>query len=158
MLRPKTPAPGVPIEFAEPEPGTGVVEGDDLARVRASRPTPVRFRKLEEKADEHGERLGKVEQTVADINGQMKIFPRLVDTMEASIKALQNREHVTLTAQVEIDKARQLDAIDAGKDNRKDTMSARKTRRWLVAKVVAGVVAVASSGAFLHWLFSRGGH
>lgn len=128
VFEPKTPPKGVAAQLAAPEFITDEVTGqyddpEELAAARARRPVPDRLAKLEQKHDEFRDavdkRLNAVEVAVASVGGEMKVIPRLVDAMQEATKALQQREHVTLTAKVEVDKARELDKVAASADRRK---------------------------------------
>lgn len=136
----------IPVEV--PDEVTGNYQGDELRDIRARRPTPERVQRLEEKhdallakLDEHGERIGRVEVAVAGVGGKMEILPKLVESLQDATKAMQQREHVTLTAKVEVDKAEQIGQIET------------RTVKWklLVAAVPLAVAAWEALKAFLHW-------
>ena len=98
---------------------TGRYEGEELADRRADRHPEDRFRHIEKNQDQTraeitkmSERIGKVEVAVADVGGQMKVIPRLVDAMEKATEALQHRDHVTFTAQVDVEKAQELGEVE----------------------------------------------
>ena len=113
--RPKTPAP----LFVEPE-DTGVhVTVEDRNRIRRSREPSDRFDHIEKKQDAHDERLVKVEVTVAGMAGKLEILPRLTDTMERNIAALQQRDHQVFTQKTTVETALTVDAIDKKRTNRK---------------------------------------
>jgi hypothetical protein len=132
---------GVPVMPAR-EDATGVISGPDLDAVRERRPTPVRFKHVEDKLDDHANRLGRVEVAVAGLAGEMKIFPKLTETMERSIVALQQRDQVTFDAHMTVGTAKALDKIEV-----------KKWKRGLFGSLVAA--AIAGGGALLHYLAGR---
>lgn len=136
-----------PISWDE-APVTGVHTGEALAEARARRPTDVRFAHIEGRLDETAKTANATALAVAGMAGELKVLPELVDMIKQSAARAEQREHVTFTSQVQVDTAGRLATIA-------DTADARRTRRALVAKVVAGAVALVTSGAFLHWLLGR---
>lgn len=119
---PYTPAKGtellaVPHEVTDAV--TGVLAGPALSEARAKRPTNERLERLELDKDKTHERLGKIEVAVANIDGKMAILPQLVSALQDNTRAMQDREKITLTASVELDKAERLDGIDARKQRRR---------------------------------------
>ncbi len=84
--RTRSPARGVPVDFDEI---TGNYEGEDLARMRALRPTPARLYLLEKKQDEdrdeHKALVEKVDGlavTVASIDGKLSVLPDLLTLLK----------------------------------------------------------------------------
>jgi hypothetical protein len=110
-----------------PDEITGQHEGEELQRLRSRRATPERISRLEEKHDQLAVAVGRVGEAVAEMRGEMSILPRLVDALEKSA-------HVSLTARVDVDKARAMEPIEAG-----------KWRRDRVTQVVTGVLALATA-------------
>jgi len=175
--------PSEPVSLDFDRPITGVYSGEQLKEMRAERSIEDRLERGEIKQDDLGERVSKiegvmvafggrmdrvetgmtdlskrvggVEVVVGDFGGQLKILPQLVDTMNRSIDALRTRDHVVVSAQVEVNKEQALDQIEANRDLRKDGFAERKAKRKRITMIVSGIVALMSSGAFLGWLFSR---
>ncbi len=147
-----TPVHGVVLpEFVEPE-ATGNYEGEELQSIRERRPTPYRFKKVEQRVDiidkafgefriEHAKDMGEVKGAIGELVGEVSGLTRAVETSS-------QREHVTFTAQVDVEKAGQIAQIN-------DTADSRKARRWLAAKVVGAILAVSASSEFMHWIAGR---
>lgn len=135
----------------------GEISDDELYAGRSKRPTDKRLDKLESFKDQmlaikddFVDRLGKVEVAVADMGGQFKIIPDLIDTMKNATIAMQQQQHVTFTAQVDVEKAQALGAVKV-KEIKAGTEAAASKAKWAaILKLVAGVVAVATAlaGAF----------
>lgn len=77
---------GVPVTFDEV---TGNYEGEELAQMRARRPTDMRLRILEQKQDDdradHKALVAKVDQIhvdVAGMRGELSVLPKLLDLLE----------------------------------------------------------------------------
>ncbi len=136
-----------PVEYVQDEV-TGNHVGEDLRIARARRSTDERIGRLEDKHDVLAAVVGDVREAVGTMSGQLEVLPRLIDIIERSASRAEQREHVTFTAQVDVDKAGRLATIG-------DTADAAKLRRSLIAKAVAGVIAIGTSGAFVHWLLER---
>lgn len=90
-----------------------------VKQLRASRTTEQRLEKLEDKHD-------RLDRTVAKMSGQMDGQDKVLENIERSIANLSAREHVTFTAQVDVEKNR---AIENAK--------APGQRRDLAIKIVA---------------------
>jgi hypothetical protein len=104
-------------------------------------------------------RMGAVEVTQGAIGAQLttfnQIFPKLVDTMDKSIVALQQRETITLTTQLDVAKHEALDTIDERRDKRRDKFEENSARRKRNYKIVSGVVALLTSGTLIGYLITR---
>lgn len=155
-------APSEPFE----DDVTGKYEGEELERMRARRPTPERLLHIERKQDVFSTRMTAIEISVADIAGQMKILPDLVETLQTTISGMQKDGHLRLgvqlavnqadeLAEIEAKKAAELAAIEAKRAADLDVIAAKKAARKVRYVIVAGLVAALSSGAFLHWLFGK---
>jgi hypothetical protein len=121
---------------------TGTYEGEALRAARARRSTIERIARIEDKSDmhaqaleeikaqqaRHDDKLSKIVVDVADMGGQFKVIPRLVEAMEKATDGLQQREHVTFTAKVDVDKAQALGEVKI-----------RQTKWQLAVKIVAVV-------------------
>ncbi len=138
----------VSVDFEEDL--TGKYDGDELRELRAKRPTDKRLEKLESFKDEVIERMGKVEVAVADMGGQMKILPSLVETMQNATIAMQQREHVTFSAQVDVGKAQALGEVETKTIRAQGDVAAQKLKWAAVMKLLAivGAVGTALAGAF----------
>lgn len=123
---------------------TGQYSGDELRAIRSKRTTSERLERLEVKHDDlkqdFGNRLGRVEIAVADMGGQFKIIPSLINTMQDATKAMQQRDHVTFTAKVDVDKAVAIDVVEASKAKREwitKTIAIGSSIAAIVAALVA---------------------
>ena len=141
---------------------TGQHDGDELRTLRAKRSTGERLERLEvkhdelvKKVDDHRDAadrrhdslvktVGEMRGTLGEMSGKLEVLPELVGIVRDVAKQSSQREHITLTAQVDVDKARALDQIDA-----------RKMSRGNLAKIIGGAVTLLTSGAFVHWLLGR---
>ena len=135
---------GVPAEFASEEI-TGRLQGEELMEARAHRPTDERIGRLEQKHDQLAQEVGGVRVEVAKMSGKLEVLPQLVDAVKEVGKHANEREHIRLTAQVDIDKA-----------NAKDVIDGRRSRRLLIAKVVLAVLGVVTSVEFVRYFFLGG--
>ncbi len=148
----RAPSPPIPIPIAvEMDEVTGKYEGDELKSMRARRPTDERITRLEEKHDKLESKVdkldGKVDQvddkvdkmavSVAGMEGQFKVIPRLVDSMEKAIESMNEREHVKFTATVDVDKAKQLSKVEIEAAEKKDEIDAGKAKREWITKAFA---------------------
>lgn len=137
----------VPDEFAEADqPATGVHEGEDLRRIRAQRPTPYRLERLEDKHDETRRDVADLRESVGRIEGKLDVLPQLVEAVQKSADRANQREQVTFTASVEVDKAKKLDDIKAVDDVRTTTRM-----KWeLAGKVLALLAGGGVIGEIIH--------
>lgn len=112
-----TPPKGVridPHEFDEDrQPTTGVLDGDDLRRARASRPTAMRLERLEDKHDETRRDVADLRAVVGKIDGKLDVLPQLVEAVKENADRVIQREQVTFTASVEVDKAKRIGDVKA---------------------------------------------
>jgi hypothetical protein len=83
---------GVP-EFVAEEL-TGNYEGEELARMRARRPTPHRLALLETKHDDLAGTVGEMRVDVARIDGKLDVLPELLSILRGKSVA-QQAAHVT---------------------------------------------------------------
>lgn len=143
----------VPL-FTEEE-YTDQLDGDELRDARATRSPQDRLARLEEKHDslaekydtmlqkheefrnDIGDRVGKVEVAVADMGGQFKVIPRLVDAMEKATSSLQQRDHFAFTARVDVDKAQAISDIQVEEVVNKSEAEIRKAKWQLMLKIAA---------------------
>lgn len=128
----------VPVEV--PDEVTGNYEGDELRAIRSRRSTDERIGRLEDKHDELRAVVGETREDVSAMRGEMKALPRLVDLIEK----MASGAHVALTAQVKVDAAEKLDAIDERKQWRK---------RW--TSIVGGLFSAGVLGALAHYLAGK---
>lgn len=142
--------PGRPAAAVDFDDLTGNYNGEELKELRSKRPTDKRLEKLEEFKDDALERMGKVEVAVADMGGQMKIIPDLVGAMKDATAAMQQREHVTFSAQVDVGKAAALGEVETKTIRAKGDVESQKAKWAAVMKGLAiiGAVATALAGAF----------
>ena len=133
----------VPIEL--PDEITGKHEGEELKMYRSKRPTEERIERLEDKHDaldaKHdtlASSVHKIDTNISEMRGEMKILPRLVDALEDAAKGTREREHVTLTAKVDVDRAQALDPIRA-KEARRGWITAGIA---IISTIAAGTLAI----------------
>ena len=135
----RTPARGV--EVFEGEDVTGNYEGEALQEMRRRRDTGERVDRMEVKHDrlvdivtemrvEHGEAIARVETKLEDL-------PKLVDIVTKIADRAGERDHVTFTAKMDVDTAKQIDGVKAGASH----------REWVTSglKILGAAVAIASA-------------
>jgi len=112
---------------------------------RGKRPTEQRFAHIEKRIDtfdtfkdEIKDEIGELGKQVAGISGQMMVIPDLVEALTDATKEMRQREHVTLTAKVDVDRQRALDPLEE-----------RKFRRNLILQIAGGVFSVSVLVAFI---------
>lgn len=139
---------GVPVVYVcDDETGkyeAGDITHDELVEKRSERPHDARLTRLEEKHDNLVSVVGELRQTVGEVSGKLDILPQLVTAVKDASDRVQQREHVTFTAQVEVDKATKLDVIDA-----------HKQRRQLALKVIGLLGAGGVVAEVAHWLIGK---
>lgn len=150
------------FENFEDEAFTDTHSIEDLPKLRATRPTGIRIAHVEKNQDEiraevkairHDMRGVKADVTgvkvaVADMGGQFKVIPQLVETMQGAIDALHRREHVTFTAKVDVDKAKEEARVELDTAEKIDDVKRRAARREWVTKglaIVSGIAAIIST-------------
>ena len=133
------------------EEATGVHSGEALREIRAMRPTDMRLERLEDKHDALSEAVGKMIGEVGEMRGELRVLPKLIEELSATARATQAREHVTFTAQVDVDTAKKVAHIH-------DKVDVKKQRRLRITKIVTGAVSIFSSGVVLHWLLGKLGY
>ena len=142
------------IEFDEV---TGQHHGDELRALRAARPPEQRLERLEDKHDELVEIVTDTRLTVSKIEGKLDVLPELVSVVKGMATAREQREHVTFTAQVEVDQARKIAEIEKEKDTAvaekkaelDDRLDKKKSRRKLWIKILSGA-GVLVAGGIIH--------
>jgi hypothetical protein len=155
----KEPPPAVAAQLATPEPiyevddltgqhQAGLITKEQLRERRGTRTPGERMDKLEDRVDElHGD--------VREIKGSLSVLPQLASNVAALSSHMLERDHVTFTAQVDVDTAKKTADIEKAaaiavaekKDEIKDRASRRESRRKLVNKwlgLAGGVVVVAA--------------
>lgn len=138
-----TPAAGIPT-FLD-EDCTGKHEGDDLREMRARRPTDERVGRLEDKHDELVASVGewRIETTeqLGNVNAGLGKLTGAVEGLRTVVDSSLKRDHVTFTAKTDVDKAQQLDAIDARQAKRKFWLyiAAAVTSGGAVAKILQAI-------------------
>lgn len=143
--RHRTPARGVPVEVDDFErPITGVLEGEALIAAREARAAEnpaQRIALIETEQKAQALRLSRIEIATVEIRGDQKATNVSLAGIERTLERMAQREHVTFTARVDVDKAERLDTIDARKDRRKF---------WF--QIGAAVLGGGVIGKLLHWL------
>lgn len=161
---------------------TGRYEGEELDERRRARAPDERFGRLENKHDElkhdvekkHDElkrEVGEVRSdmktlsghvsdmrsdvsgAVGKIDGQEKVLVEMLSIVKKTADHAADRQHVTFTAQVDVDRAQELAKVEVNKEQQLDTIDAKKTRRALVLK---GVGLAASGGGIIELLHRLG--
>lgn len=129
-------------EVLDPVPDeiTGRYEGDELEMYRNRRTTDERIVHLERKHDKLTEAhqkladsISRVANDVSEMRGEMKVLPRLVDALEKAADRRADADHVTLTAKVDVERARALEPVEAA-----------KARRGWITSIIAIVMTLAA--------------
>lgn len=154
IYTPKSRELPAPHEFPPDEDLTGQYDGEELARMRARRPTDKRLARLESKYDDLAEVVTEtrleVKETrgeIREMRGELKVLPELVDVL----RQREAREHVTFTAKVEVDKAKEHAQVEVEKAAKLDSIDAKKDRRKLLL-TIAGAFA---SGGIVYKLLQH---
>jgi hypothetical protein len=129
---------------------TGNYEGEELARMRATKRSPdERFELLDRHRDEtkvelQGIKLdvsnlrgdiSTLKGTVGEIKGQMEVWPRIHDQLDTLLK----RDHVKLEAKIDIERQKTAAEIE---ERRADRAARRKLWGEIIAKIMLGVAAI----------------
>lgn len=134
----RTPPLGVAVDFDD---ATGKYDGDELREIRNRRPVPDRITRLEEKHDALVKEVSDTRREVANMAGKLEVLPELVRVVRDTAERTAQREDVAHAARVDVDKAKQLDALDAA-----------KAKRWLYAKIAAALLGTGVLTKLLaHW-------
>lgn len=159
---------------------TGKYEGEELEAHRERRPVTDRINRLEKKHDETRADLkdvradfksdlkdvrsdvkelsGHVSDLRADVSGavgkldgQQNVLTELLSIVKNTAEHATDRDHITFTAKVDVDKAAELAKIEVAKEQGLDTIEARRVRRKTIAKLVGGIfVGAYALYEFLH--------
>jgi bifunctional N-acetylglucosamine-1-phosphate-uridyltransferase/glucosamine-1-phosphate-acetyltransferase GlmU-like protein len=164
---------GVVKEFGGEEI-TGRYEGEELEERRAQRPPDERFGRLEKKHDElkqdvekkhddlkkdvsdvrsdvkvlsgqFGDMRSAVSGAVGKLDGQEKLLTETLTLVRKTHDREADREHVTFTATVDVDRAKELAKVDV--------FDAKKKKREMVMK---GVGLIAGGGGLIELLHRLG--
>jgi len=168
-------------EFASEEI-TGRYEGEELEAHRRARPSDERFGHLEKKHDELKRDVEKkhddlkkdvsdvrsdvkdlsgqvsdmrsdVSGAVGKIDGQESVLTEMLGIVKKTAELGADRQHVTFTAMVDVDRAKELAKVEVDKEQQLDTLDAKKARRAMILK---GVGLVASGGGLIELLHRLG--
>jgi hypothetical protein len=161
---------------------TGRYEGEELSERRAQRPPDERFGRLEEKHDELKKDVEKkhdeLKKDVSDVRSDVKGLSGQVSDMRSAVSGAvgkldgqqalltetlsivkkthdreADREHVTFTATVDVDRAKELAKVEVDKEEKLDTIDAKKKKREVIVK---GVGLFTSGGALIELLHRLG--
>lgn len=99
--------------------------------------------------------VATIKVDVAEMRGELKHLPKLVDAVQDAVRQVSQREHVKLTASVEVEKAEQLAEVQVDTAQKLDAIDARKQRRRLVLQVVGLLGAGGGLAELAHWLVTR---
>lgn len=149
---------GIPKDFGDEI--TGKYEGDELEQLRAERPVDERLGRLEKKHDELKKDVEKkhdeLKRDVAEVRGDVKkVSGQVSDLREkvsgaigkiegqapvlsemlSIVKKSAEREHVTFTAKVEVDKAQELAKVEVGKAHELAEIAVTKEEKVAVIEV-----------------------
>ena len=142
---------------------TGRYEGEELGARRAQRPPDERFGRLEEKHDElkkdvekkHDELKKDVSEVRTDVKGlsgqvsdmrsavsgavgqlqgQEKLLTETLSIVKKTHDREADREHVTFTATVDVDRAKEIAKVEVDKEEKLDTIDGRKKKREMILK------------------------
>jgi hypothetical protein len=100
---------------------TGRYEGEELYEARKARAADdpaARIVLLETEQKTLSTDVGEMKVSIAEIRGDQKAHGASLLGIQKTLDQFTQREHVTFTAKVDVDTAKQLDAIDAGKARR----------------------------------------
>jgi len=173
--RDRTAEAGTP--FAAEEELTGNHEGEELQRLRALRPTDLRFAHIEKRVDKAVGEIGEIRGEIGEIRAEVAVgmgkIVGSVGELAGEVKGLAmvvanqgQREHATYKATLEIDTAEkkaefEVDTaekkaeVEVGVAKKKDEIDAKKESRSRTTKIIAGVIALLTSGTFLGWLLGK---
>ena len=126
---------GIPQEVDEV--GTGVVEGDDLRRIRARRPTAQRLERLEDKHDVLAAEHADMRAAVGRIEGQLEGLGPMVASLQKSADRLADRDDLHFKATLQVDQAARLGTVEIDTAEKLGTVSARLLNKELGVKLVA---------------------
>lgn len=143
VLVPKHRAQSPAVEFIDEE-CTGKYEAEELfaaRRARAKADPASRIAMLEADQKQMGEDVNEIKLSIVRIEGDQKATNTSLSGIERSLERMAQREHVTFTARVDVEKAQALDVIDA-----------KKTRRQLWLKAFGLVSLGGAIGKLLHWV------
>jgi hypothetical protein len=172
---------GVVKEFGGEEI-TGRYEGEELEERRAQRPPDERFGRLEKKHDElkqdvekkhddlkkdvsdvrsdvkvlsgqFGDMRSAVSGAVGKLDGQEKLLTETLTLVRKTHDREADREHVTFTATVDVDRAKELAKVEVDKEEKLDVFDAKKKKREMVMK---GVGLIAGGGGLIELLHRLG--
>lgn len=161
---------------------TGRYEGEQLEEKRAERGDTERIGRLEKKHDElksdvrqlSGEvsslrtevsdTRSEVAGAVGKIDGQSGVLTEMLDLVKKTVAQTAEREHVSFTAKVEVDKAhelarvevdkeQQLAAIEVTKETTVDTVKAKADRRKRNLKLLGLLASGGSIVELIHRLW-----
>ena len=161
---------------------TGRHEGEELGARRAQRPPDERFGRLEQKHDELKKDVEKkhdeLKKDVSDVRSDVKVLSGQVSDMRSDVSGAvgkldgqeklltetlsivrkthdreADRDHVTFTATVDVDRAKELAKVEVNKEEKLDTIDAKKKRREVIVK---GVGLFTSGGAIIELLHRLG--
>jgi len=149
---------------------TGNYKGEELAGRRALRPTDQRVAHLETRVDgvisdigdmraEVASGMGKIVGSVGELAGEVKGLAMVVANQgqreHATYKATLEIDTAEKKAEVEVDTATKKAEVEVGVAKEKDEIDAKKESRSRTTKIIAGVIALLTSGTFLGWLLGR---
>ena len=161
---------------------TGRYEGEELEERRAARSPDERSARLETKHDDlkkdvekkHEELKKDVSEVRADVKGlsgqvsdmrsavsgavgklegQEKLLTETLSIVKKTHDRESDREHVTFTATVDVDRAKELAKVEVDKEEKLDTIDAKKKKRELIVK---GAGLFASGGGLIELLHRLG--
>jgi hypothetical protein len=94
-----------------------------------------------------------VSGAVGKINGQESVLTEMLGIVKKTAEIGADRQHVTFTAMVDVDRAKELAKVEVDKEQQLDTLDAKKVRRAMILK---GVGLVASGGGLIELLHRLG--
>ena len=148
-----------PAAIHDPEDLTGQYEGEELREMRRTRRTTgERVEHLEDKLDDHAAIVSDLRADVGEIKGKLEVLPKLVSL----VQGIHDRDHVTFTAQVEVDTAKQTAEIEKEKEiaveqerarirNELDVKRAKRERTTRIMTKILGAMGAVVAG----WIVSE---
>ncbi len=145
----RTPSHGAP-EFVAEEV-TGSYEGEELAAIRARRPTPTRFKKLEEFKDEITKDVGSIKLSIVRIESRNETTSQSLTNIEQHLSDLRHRQRIEHEAEVAVETAEKVAGVAIGEAKEKDALDAKAARRKLRGQIVAAALGGGAVLKVLHW-------
>jgi hypothetical protein len=155
------------------EENSAVYEGEDLRRFRASRPTPERFRRNEEKHDalakafdvlsrdvvaiatKQDDIVSAVAEIKSDVKQVVSSNASMVGSFETYLAMQSQRPHQDSIMRVAQETAKTTTTVTLAERVLDQQSKGTEFKRSLVLKIVGGVISAGGLGALVHWLIGK---